>query len=84
MIKTVISNNNKLFNKMYFIPNRNSLTYFLNQINLREIKFEFPYINSPYKNLIIDILSFIKNIFGYKNLNYSFPGNVFNAIYQKK
>ena len=72
------------FNKMYFIPNRNSLTYFLNQINLKEIKFEFPYINSPYKNLIIDILSFIKNIFGYKNLNYSFPRNVFNAIYQKK
>ena len=72
------------FNKMYFIPNRNSLTYFLNQINLKEIKFELPYLNSPYRNLIIDILSFIKNIFGYKNLNYSFPGNVFNAIYQKK
>ena len=72
------------FGKMFYIPNENSLVYFMSQINLKKIKFEYPYITSPYKNIVNDFFCFILNIFGIKYLKYSFPGNIFNAIFRKE
>lgn len=80
-------NNNLAFleyGKMYYIPNQNSLVYFLKQINLQNVKFEYPYLMSPYRNVIKDICYLVLNIFGFKDLKYSFPGNIFNAIFKKK
>jgi SAM-dependent methyltransferase len=67
----------------FLIPSDKMLINALYNIDFNFVDIRYPYLNSPYRNLLKDHLKFILKLFGFK---YSFPfyRNMMDIIFQKK
>ena len=69
----------------FYIPSDLTLSNALKNINFEIIEIEYPYIKSPYSNLVMDHLNFFKSILlNKKNIKFAFWKNMMNIIAKKK
>ena len=69
----------------FYIPSDLTLSNALKNINFEILEIEYPYIKSPYSNLIMDHLNFFKSILlNKKNIKFAFWKNMMNIIAKKK
>jgi 2-polyprenyl-3-methyl-5-hydroxy-6-metoxy-1,4-benzoquinol methylase len=55
----------------------------LNNLGMEVLKFEFPYLGTPYENWPKDLLRFVLRLFGFKS-KFAFWGNVLECYARKK
>jgi SAM-dependent methyltransferase len=74
----------------FYLPSDRSLTQLGNIFNLEIVGVEYPYINSPYSNPIVDYCKFLYKLlllpfgkFG-ESVEFSFHGNMMNMSFRKK
>lgn len=67
----------------FFVPSSKVLCNVLKNLNFKIIDIDKPYIKSPYANLLLDHLKFVKKLFFRTNDKFAFWGNSMNLIAQK-
>jgi SAM-dependent methyltransferase len=68
----------------FFIPSDIILTNICKNVGFELLDIEFPYIKSPYSNILVDHLKFTLLLFGCNKPNFPFYKNVMNVIFIKK
>lgn len=66
----------------YFIPHDNWFIQAMENIGFILVDKKYPYINSPYSNLLLDHLKFLLKLFGV-NTKFAFWGNSMDLIFKK-
>jgi SAM-dependent methyltransferase len=67
----------------FFIPSDITLSNVLKMNNFKRIEIEFPYLNSPYSNLLLDHFNFLRCFFFSQKPNFPFWKNMMNVVAQK-
>jgi SAM-dependent methyltransferase len=69
--------------RIYYIPRDNELLNVLKNYNFKIKKIEYPYLNTPYKNLMLDHIKFLLNIFFFKFYPHAFWMSSMNIVARK-
>jgi SAM-dependent methyltransferase len=68
----------------FFIPSDITLKNICNNVGFELLDLEFPYLQSPYRNILLDHLKFSLLLIGCQRPNFPFYKNVMNLIFIKK
>ena len=68
----------------FLLPSDKVLRQTLNNFGFSNVKFEYPYLGTPYARPAHDIISFVLRLLRLnKNLNFAFPGNMLECYARK-
>lgn len=67
----------------FFIPSDKTLINVCQNVGFKLLEIEYPYLNSPYSNIIKDHLMFLKTIFSSRKVDFPFWKNMMNVVFKK-
>jgi SAM-dependent methyltransferase len=81
----------KLFNDLpaldpprnFFIPSDKTLINVCQNVGFKLLEIDYPYLNSPYSNIIKDHLMFLITIFSSRKVDFPFWKNMMNVVFKK-
>ena len=70
--------------KNYYLPGNFEFINALKNLGFEKIQIEYPYLSTPYKNLVMDHTKFLINLFLRTKFKHAFWGNMMNIAAQKR